>query len=76
MNEDMKITVQNLLTVKSLVTLVLTGVFAGLSITGKISGDDFMGLFQIIIVFYFGTQYQKGKTESSENVTNIIQAKE
>ncbi len=61
LNETKKVTLQNLLTVKSLVTLTLTLVFAVMSIIGKIDGDDFLNIFQIVIVFYFGTQYQKAK---------------
>lgn len=61
MDETKKITIQNLLTVKSLVTLMLTIVFAALSIIGKIDGKDFLNIFQIVIVFYFGTQYGKSK---------------
>ena len=49
----------NLLTVKSIVTLVLTGVFAYLSITGTISGEQFLTIFTVIISFYFGTQLAK-----------------
>lgn len=49
----------NLLSVKSLVTLVLCVVFAYLSITGTIAGTDFMTIFLIVISFYFGTQSQK-----------------
>ena len=48
----------NLLSVKSLVTLVLTGVFAYMSVAGKIS-QDFMTIYAVIIAFYFGTQSQK-----------------
>lgn len=47
-----------LLSVKSLVTLVLTGVFAYQAITGNIS-QDFMTIYAVIIAFYFGTQSQK-----------------
>ena len=47
----------NLLSVKSLVTLVLTGVFACMAIKGAIS-QDFM-IYAVIIAFYFGTQSQK-----------------
>ena len=47
-----------LLSVKSLVTLTLTGVFAYLAITGKIA-QDFMTIYAVIIAFYFGTQSQK-----------------
>lgn len=47
-----------LMSVKSLVTLVLTGVFAYMACTGKIS-QDFMTIYAVIIAFYFGTQSQK-----------------
>ena len=60
MNEERKITVQNLLTVKSIVTIVLTVVFSILSIYDRISGEQFLNIFSVVIAFYFGTQYQKG----------------
>ena len=50
--------IANLLSVKSLVTLVLTIVFAYMAVTGKIS-QDFMTIYAVIIAFYFGTQSQK-----------------
>ena len=49
-----------LLSVKSLVTLTLTGVFAYLAISGQIA-QDFMTIYAVIIAFYFGTQSQKGE---------------
>ena len=48
----------NLLSVKALVTLALTLVFAYMAIVGKIS-QDFMTIYAVIIAFYFGTQSQK-----------------
>lgn len=48
----------NLLSVKSLVTLLLTGVFAVMALKGAIS-QDFMTIYAVIIAFYFGTQSQK-----------------
>lgn len=53
-----------LVDVKSIVTFVLTGVFAYLSITGTISGQDFLQVFLMVISFYFGTQ--SGKKEKEE----------
>lgn len=50
--------IANLLSVKSLVTIVLTIVFAYMAVTGKIS-HDFMTIYAVIIAFYFGTQSQK-----------------
>ena len=47
-----------LLSVKSIVTLTLTGVFAFLAVTNRIS-QDFMTVYAVVIAFYFGTQSQK-----------------
>ncbi len=48
-----------LLTVKSLVTLSLTIVFAFLSVTGSVEADSFQDIFYIIIAFYFGSSLEK-----------------
>ena len=58
MNEKILNRIANLMSVKSIVTLVLTGVFAYMAITGNIS-QDFMTIYAVIIAFYFGTQSQK-----------------
>lgn len=47
-----------LLTVKSLVTLILTVIFAVLAVKGTVS-QDFMTIYAVIISFYFGTQHEK-----------------
>ena len=48
----------NLLSVKSLVTLTLTVLFAVMALRGTIS-QDFMTVYAVVIAFYFGTQSQK-----------------
>ena len=48
----------NLLSVKSLVTLALTAVFAFQAVKGRIS-QDFMTVYAVVIAFYFGTQSRK-----------------
>lgn len=53
-----------LIDVKSIVTFVLTGVFAYLSIIGVVSGEQFLTVFTMVISFYFGTQ--AGKKEEKE----------
>lgn len=45
----------NLITIKSMVTLCLSLVFAILSLRGTITPDLFMQVFIMIIAFYFGT---------------------
>lgn len=57
MNSIMK-RISNLVSVKSLVTLVLTGVFAVMALRNTIS-QDFMTVYAVVIAFYFGTQNQK-----------------
>ena len=59
----------NLLKVKSIVTIILTLVFAYLSITGVISGEQFLTIFSVVIAFYFGTQYQKGQQAQNEELS-------
>ena len=48
----------NLLSVKSLVTLTLSAVFAVMALRSTIS-QDFMTVYAVVIAFYFGTQSQK-----------------
>jgi hypothetical protein len=55
----MKERLTKLLNVKSIVTIILTLVFAYLSIVGTITGQDFMTVFAVVIAFYYGTQAQK-----------------
>ena len=58
MNEAIVKRLGNLMSVKSLVTLVLTVVFAVMTVRQAIS-QDFMTIYAVIIAFYFGTQSQK-----------------
>lgn len=56
--------IAKLIDVKSLSTLTMVGVFAFLSITGKVSSDQFLTIFTVVVSFYFGTQ--AGKKEKEE----------
>lgn len=55
----MKERILKLITVKSIVTIVLTLVFSFLTVTGKVSAEQFMNIFTVVIAFYFGTQAEK-----------------
>lgn len=57
--DNIKKRLGNLLSVKSLVTLSLTIVFAVLALRGDITGKDFLTIFLTVITFYFGSQSQK-----------------
>ena len=54
--ENIKKRLDNLLAVKSLVTITLTVIFAVLALRGDISGTEFLTIFTTVIAFYFGTQ--------------------
>lgn len=45
--------------VKSIVTLTLTGVFSYLAINGQISNEQFMSIFTMCISFFFGYSFEK-----------------
>jgi hypothetical protein len=56
----MKERLSKLLSVKSLVTLSLTGVMCYLAIIGKVNIEN---IYLMIISFYFGTQLEKVNKE-------------
>lgn len=61
----MKEMLAKLINVKSLVTLALTAVFAYLAAVGKVSAEQFLTVFTVIIAFYFGTQTQKNANKGA-----------
>lgn len=63
MNETLIKRLGNLLTVKSLVTITLTAVFAYLAVTGHVTTEQFLTVFTVVIAFYFGTQAKKADKE-------------
>ena len=55
----MKEVFKKLASVKSIVTLILTVVFAIRSIAGTVSGEQILMIFTTVIAFYFGTQHER-----------------
>ncbi|MBD5118733.1 MAG: hypothetical protein HDT37_06440 [Clostridiales bacterium] len=53
-----------LLCVKSLITLILTGVFAVMALRGQVN-QEFMTVYTVIIAFYFGTQLERTAQKGS-----------
>lgn len=49
----------NLLAVKSIVTVILTAVFAYLAVAGQVTAEQFLTVFTVVIAFYFGTQAER-----------------
>lgn len=54
----------NLLCIKSIMTLVLTGVFAYMAVSGTVT-QEFMTVYTVVVAFYFSTQVDK-KANSEE----------
>ena len=48
-----------LVKVKTLVTLVVIGVFAALALSGALQPDVGMSVVTMVVAFYFGTQSEK-----------------
>lgn len=48
-----------LIKVKTIVTLVVIGVFAALALSGAIPSDTTMAVVTMVVAFYFGTQSKK-----------------
>ena len=57
--DHMKSKLAKLISVKCIVTLVMTGVFSYLAIVGKVSSSEFITIFTCVISFYFGTQHER-----------------
>ena len=55
----MKDKIAKLIDVKTIVTLVLTGVFSYLALCQIIDPAQFLTVFTVVISFYFGTQFNK-----------------
>ena len=63
----MKEKLAKLISVKSIMTLLMTLVFCYLAIVGVITAELFLPIFTTIVAFYFGTQYQKQEKKENEN---------
>ena len=69
MYSDLIRRLSNLLCVKSIVTLILTSVFAYLAATGRVSSHDFLTVVSVVIAFYFGTQSERLNQQSEQNAS-------
>ena len=57
-----------LLSVKSIMTIMMTAVFCYLAFTGQVSAEQFCTIFMGVVAFYFGNKDGKnGKSEVAQN---------
>ena len=54
----------NLLSIKSLVTLVLTAVFAYLTCSGGVTAHQLLPVFTVVTAYYFGTQAEQNASKN------------
>lgn len=59
-----------LLAVKSIVTVILTVVFAYLAVCGQVTTEQFLTVFTVVIAFYFGTQAEK-RISQAEGISEL-----
>ena len=59
--------ITNLINVKTIVTFIVTAVFAILSIRREIEAEVVMTVVTMILSFYFGTQHEKQTRQEKEN---------
>lgn len=62
----MKERLNKLLTVKSIVTIALTAIFAVLAVRRDVSAEQFLTIFTVVIGFYFGTQHERAVNHKEE----------
>lgn len=62
----------NLLAVKSIVTVILTVVFAYLAVRGQVTTDQFLTVFTVVIAFYFGTQAERKAVGEPELLSGTL----
>ena len=70
--DELRVRLGKLLAVKSIVTIVLTGVFAYLTCTGGVTADQFLTVFTVVIAFYFGTQAERRQNQTAETMTGTL----
>lgn len=61
----MKDKLAKLINVKSIITMILAAVFAYLSVVCKITAEQFLTIFTVVISFYFGTQSAKKEDKNN-----------
>lgn len=61
----MQLRLYKLLSVKSIMSILMTIVFCYLAVTGQVSSEQFGTIFMGVVAFYFGTK--NGKSEVAQN---------
>lgn len=57
--------IASLMNVKSIITIILTGVFGYLSCMALITPEQFLTVFTMVISFYFGIQSERKRSDNT-----------
>lgn len=55
-----------LLNVKTVIAVILTGIFGYMAVIGQITPEVFMPIFTMIIAFYFGEESRDNKNNNGQ----------
>ena len=58
--------IAELMKVKTIITMVVTAIFAYLTLQGKINSDQAMTVITMVFAFYFGTQHERKAPKDGE----------
>lgn len=67
----MKEQLAKLVNVKTIITFVITAIFAVLSLRGDISADNALIIISMVMSFYFGTQAERRNTDAGKVPTDF-----
>ena len=56
MKNDARSKFVKLIDVKSIMTLMLTGMFCILALVGRVSGEQYLTVYTVVVSFFFGTK--------------------
>ena len=62
----MRKSIAGLIKVKTIVTMVVTAIFAYLTLRGDINPDQAMTVITMVFAFYFGTQHERKAPKEGE----------
>ena len=58
--------IADLMKVKTIITIVVTAIFAYLTLNGEINPDQAMTVITMVFAFYFGTQHERKTPKDGE----------
>ena len=67
MKNDARAKFLKLIDVKSIMTLLLTAMFCILALVGRVSGEQYLTVYTVVVSFFFGTKNGQRIAEAERN---------